>query len=147
MFEHQLQQLQDRHLLRRLRTMESATGPTATLDGREVIQLSSNNYPRPGHTRPLWRQPSQPQGNTELDPVRHASSAEACLRIKTWKQPLARFKGTESALTFAAGYLANIGVIPADRKRRTHPGRPSMSRQPTRRLPPQRSHVSRLPPS
>ena len=44
MFEQHLQKLQDHHLLRRLRTIDSATGPTAVLEGREVILLSSNNY-------------------------------------------------------------------------------------------------------
>ena len=44
MFEQHLRKLQDQHLLRRLRTMASATGPTIILDNREVILLSSNNY-------------------------------------------------------------------------------------------------------
>ncbi|HNI68036.1 MAG TPA: 8-amino-7-oxononanoate synthase [Nitrospira sp.] len=113
MFEHQLQQLQDRHLLRRLRTMESATGPTATLDGREVIQLSSNNY------LGLATHPTVVEAAVAA--TRQYGAGSGAARLVCGSLPphqdletaLARFKGTESALTFAAGYLANIGVIPS----------------------------------
>ena len=113
MFEHQLQQLQGPSPLRRLRTMESATGPAwQRLTDRKSScchRTTSSAWP---HTRPLWRQPSQPQRQYGLDPVRHALVCGSLPPHQTWKPTLARFKGTGRHFTFAAGYLANIGVIP-----------------------------------
>ena len=44
MFERHLTTLREQHLLRQLRPLASATGPTVMLEGREVILLASNNY-------------------------------------------------------------------------------------------------------
>jgi glycine C-acetyltransferase/8-amino-7-oxononanoate synthase len=113
MFEQHLQKLGDQHLLRRLRTIASATGPTVILEGREVILLSSNNY------LGLATHPTVVEAAITATRRYGAGSGAARLVCGTLtphealETALARFKGTEAALTFAAGYLANIGVIPA----------------------------------
>lgn len=113
MFEQHLQKLQDHHLLRRLRTIDSATGPTVALEGREVILLSSNNY------LGLATHPTVIEAAIAATRQYGAGSGAARLVCgslmphHTLEAALARFKGTEAALTFAAGYLANIGAIPA----------------------------------
>ena len=113
MFEQHLQKLGDQHLLRRLRTIASATGPTVMLEGREVILLSSNNY------LGLATHPTVVEAAITATRRYGAGSGAARLVCGTLmphealETALARFKGTEAALTFAAGYLANIGVIPA----------------------------------
>ncbi len=113
MFEKHLQKLQDHHLLRRLRPIASATGPTVVLEGREVILLSSNNY------LGLATHPTVVEAALEATRAYGAGSGAARLVCGSLtphhalETALARFKGTEGALTFAAGYLANIGVIPA----------------------------------
>lgn len=113
MFEQHLQKLQDHHLLRRLRPIASATGPTVVLEGREVILLSSNNY------LGLATHPTVVEAALEATRAYGAGSGAARLVCGSLtphhalETALARFKGTEAALTFAAGYLANIGVIPA----------------------------------
>ena len=113
MFEQHLQKLGDQHLLRRLRTIASATGPTVMLEGREVILLSSNNY------LGLATHPTVVEAAIAATRRYGAGSGAARLVCGTLtphealETALARFKGTEAALTFAAGYLANIGVIPA----------------------------------
>ncbi len=113
MFEHHLHKLDDRHLLRRLRTIASATGPTVMLDNRRVILLSSNNY------LGLATHPAVVEAAVEA--TRQYGAGAGASRLVCGTLPphealetaLAQFKGTEAALTFAAGYLANISVIPA----------------------------------
>ncbi len=113
MFEQHLQKLGDQHLLRRLRTIASATGPTVMLESREVILLSSNNY------LGLATHPTVVEA--AITATRRYGTGSGAARLvcgtlmphEALETALARFKGTEAALTFAAGYLANIGVIPA----------------------------------
>lgn len=112
MFEQHLQKLDDQHLLRRLRTIASATGPTVMLDNRRVILLSSNNY------LGLATHPDVVEAAvaaTRLYGVGAGASRLVCGSLPPHEEletVLAQFKGTETSLTFAAGYLANISVIP-----------------------------------
>lgn len=113
MFEQHLQKLDDQHLRRRLRTVASATGPTVVLEGREVILLSSNNY------LGLATHPTVVEAAIAAAQQYGAGAGAARLVCgsltphQALETALARFKGTEASLTFAAGYLANIGAIPA----------------------------------
>jgi 8-amino-7-oxononanoate synthase len=113
MFEQHLRRLHDQHLLRRLQTVASATGPTVMLGNRRVILLSSNNY------LGLSTHPAVVEAAVAATRQYGAGSGASRLVCGTLppheelETALARFKGTEAALTFAAGYLANISVIPA----------------------------------
>jgi 8-amino-7-oxononanoate synthase len=112
MFEQHLKELEDQHLLRRLRTMTSATGPTVVLNNRPVILLSSNNY------LGLATHPAVVEA--AISATRQYGAGSGASRLVCGTLPphealetaLARFKRTEAALTLAAGYLLNIGVIP-----------------------------------
>ena len=112
MFERHLQKLDDQHLLRRLRTIASATGPAVTLENRPVILLSSNNY------LGLATHPAVVEA--AIAATREYGAGSGASRLvcgslpphQTLETALARFKGTEASLAFAAGYLANISVIP-----------------------------------
>lgn len=113
MFEQHLRKLHDQHLLRRLRAIASATGPTVMLDNRRVILLSSNNY------LGLSTHPAVVKAAVSATMQYGTGSGASRLVCGTLppheelETALARFNGTEAALTFAAGYLANISVIPA----------------------------------
>lgn len=98
------------------RTLKRLGGPPASrtiVDGRECILLSSNNY----------------LGLTEHPAVK-AAAIEAVIRWgagaggsrlisgnldihEDLEREVARFKGTEAAIVFNAGYMANLGVITA----------------------------------
>jgi 7-keto-8-aminopelargonate synthetase-like enzyme len=43
-FEDKLKALEEQHLLRRLRVIDSASGPLVTIAGRPVILMASNDY-------------------------------------------------------------------------------------------------------
>src|SRR5438046_6770768 len=92
--------------------MSSARGPVATVDGREVISLSSNDYLGLTH-HPRLRQAA-------LDAVRQFGAGSGAVRTiagtmslhEELEAALATFKGTEAVLTFQSGFTANTGVIP-----------------------------------
>ncbi|MCP9472570.1 MAG: 8-amino-7-oxononanoate synthase [Nitrospira sp.] len=100
-------------LTRRLNTVESSTGPVVRYGGRPVILLSSNDY------LGLATHPSVIQAAVRAT-EQYGSGAGASRLICGTLPPhselesaLASFKGTEAALLFGSGYLANLGVIPA----------------------------------
>jgi 8-amino-7-oxononanoate synthase len=98
---------------RRMRLLEGAQGPRMRVDGREVLLFAGSNY---------------------LDLAHHPEVVEAAARAarehgcaaggsrlisgnlalhERLEEELADFLGTESALAFNTGYMANVGVIPA----------------------------------
>ena len=108
-----LAELESSGLRRRLRLIEGPQGPRVLLDGREVLLLCSNNY----------------LGLADHPRLREAA-AEAALGLGTsagasrlisgsmsvhaeLEARLAEFKGTDAALLFGSGYLANTGTIAA----------------------------------
>lgn len=113
MFRERLRRLADQSLLRRLRPLESATGPTVNLDGRTVILLASNDY------LGLASHPAVVRAAVDAT-ERYGTGAGASRLVcgtlpphRELESTLAQFKHTEAALTFGSGYLANLGLIPA----------------------------------
>ncbi len=113
MFQQRLDELARRSLLRRLRTIESASEAEVILDGRPIILMASNNYLGLATHPALKRAAIQA---TE----RFGVGAGAARLVSGTLPPheeletaLAKFKGAEAALVFGSGYLANLGVIPA----------------------------------
>ena len=100
-------------LSRRCRTLESPTGPTAFVDGRELVVLSSNDYldlardarvtSAAARAAERWGAGS---GGSRLTTGTQVPHAEL-------ERGLAAFKGTESAIVYATGYMANVGAVTA----------------------------------
>ena len=113
MFEERLLQLERQQLVRRLRVFNSEPGPLVTTEGRRVILMASNNY------LGLATHPALKQAAIAATEKFGVGSGAARLVSGTLppheelESALARFKGTEAALVFSSGYLANIGLIPA----------------------------------
>jgi len=109
----ELEELRARHLYRPLRIMSSEQGPVATVDGREVISLSSNDYLGLTHDPRLKA--------AAVEAVREFGAGSGAVRTiagtmtmhEELEAELAEFKGTEAVLTFQSGFSANTGVIPA----------------------------------
>src|SRR5512135_253990 len=108
----ELADLKAKHLYRPLRVMSAAQGPVTTVDGREVISLSSNDYLGLTH-HPRLREAA-------LAAVRDFGVGSGAVRTiagtmtlhEALEAELAEFKHTEAVLTFQSGFTANTGVIP-----------------------------------
>ena len=100
-------------LSRKCRTLEGPTGPTAVVDGRELVVFASNDY------LDLARDPRVVKAAADAANEFGAGSGGA--RLTTGTQPphvrlesaLAKFKGSEAALLYGTGYMANVGAISA----------------------------------
>ena len=100
-------------LSRRCRTLESPTGPSARIDGRELVVLASNDY------LDLARDPRVV--GTAAEAAREWGAGSGGARLTTGTQPphvrleraLADFKGCEAAIVYGTGYMANVGAITA----------------------------------
>jgi 8-amino-7-oxononanoate synthase len=99
-------------LTRRLRPTETPAEPLARRDGRERVNLASSNYlglagdPRLVAAAQAAATRGGGAGSSRL--VAGHDPAFAALEEK-----LAQFKGTEGALVFGSGYLANVGILAA----------------------------------
>lgn len=112
MFEEQLRQLDEQHLLRRPRLIESACGAVVTIEGRPVIHMASNDY------LGLAAHPALKKAAIAAT-ERFGVGAGASRLVSGTLPPhvelemaLARFKGTEASVVFGSGYLANLGIVP-----------------------------------
>jgi glycine C-acetyltransferase/8-amino-7-oxononanoate synthase len=113
MFEEYLAELEAKHLTRRLLPIDSGTGPVVRIAGREVVLLASNDYlGLAGHPKVVAAavHATQTYGAGSGAARLVSGSLPPHLQLE---EALAQFKGTESALTFGSGYLANVGAIPA----------------------------------
>ncbi|MCP9456197.1 MAG: 8-amino-7-oxononanoate synthase [Nitrospira sp.] len=107
-----LQRMAEEGLTRRLNVLDAGTGPVISYQGRPVILLSSNDY------LGLAAHPSVVRAAVHAT-EQYGSGAGASRLISGTLPPhaaleaaLASFKGTEAALLFSSGYLANLGTIP-----------------------------------
>ncbi len=98
-------------LYRQLRSVQGDQGPTLRLDGREVINFSSNNY------LGLANHPAlAAAAKSAIDRYGCGSGASRLISgnmtlHEELEAKLARFKNTEAALVFNSGFQANIGLL------------------------------------
>jgi glycine C-acetyltransferase len=110
--EAEIDDLRARGLFRRLRVVQSEQRSRCTIDGREVITLSSNNY-LGLTTHPRLRAAA-------IDAVERFGAGSGAVRTiagtmslhEQLEERLAAFKQTETTLTFQSGFTANTGAIP-----------------------------------
>jgi glycine C-acetyltransferase len=110
-FRKELELLKEQGLYRWLRPVSSEQGPYIDLDGKRVLNLSSNNY------LGLASHPKVKEAFIRATERYGASTAASRLisgNIEIFEQlekKIADFKKTESALVFSTGYMANVGII------------------------------------
>jgi 8-amino-7-oxononanoate synthase len=109
----ELDELRAADLHRSLRRLEGVPGPRMSVDGRPVLMLASANYlDLAGDPRVL---------DAADDAARRHGAAAGGSRLisgntalhEALEQELASFVGSEAALVFSTGYMANLGVITA----------------------------------
>jgi glycine C-acetyltransferase len=108
----EINQLKAQGLYRPLKELQSPQKPRSVIDGREVINLSSNNY------LGLADDPRLKQATIEATQKWGAGSGAERTIIGTMsihnelERKLAEFKHTEAAVVFQSGFTCNSGVIP-----------------------------------
>jgi glycine C-acetyltransferase len=108
----EVQELKDKHLYRPLRVMASEQGPIATIDGREVISFSSNDYLGLTHHPRLREAALRAVSEFGVGSGAVRTIAGTMAMHQALEQELAEFKHTEATLTFQSGFTANTGIIP-----------------------------------
>jgi len=109
----QLQTLKDQHLYKVPKILETPAGGRVRMNGREVVNLSSNNYLGLAN-HPKVRQAA-------LDSIERWGVGAGAVRWiggtmsvhEELEERLANFKKTEAVLVFTGGFTANSGCIPA----------------------------------
>jgi glycine C-acetyltransferase len=107
----ELEELRASGLYRPLRVIESPQGTEVVIDGRRLINLSSNNY-LGLNTHPRLVQAS-------IDATAHLGAGSGAVRTiagtmsihEELERRLAEFKHTEAALTLQSGYATNLGIL------------------------------------
>lgn len=105
--------LKDQGLYFRVRVLQGEQAPVALIDGKEVVNLASNNY------LGLTTHPRLREAATEA--IRRYGVGSGAVRTiigtmsihEELEEKLAAFKRTEAAIVFQSGFTANTGVIPA----------------------------------
>lgn len=109
----ELESLKAKGLYFRLRVLEGEQKPVARFDGKEVINLSSNNYLGLTTHRKLRR--------AALEATRHFGVGAGAVRTiagtmkihMELEEQIARFKNTEACVVFQTGFAANAGTVAA----------------------------------
>src|ERR1700726_2993737 len=109
----QLTEVQTRALPICLRVLEGEQKPVSHFDGKEVINLSSNNYLGLTTHKTLRR--------AAIDAIRTHGVGAGAVRIiagtmdlhMALEEQIAKFKWTEAAVVFQSGFTANAGTVAA----------------------------------
>jgi glycine C-acetyltransferase len=109
----QIEELKAKGLYSKLHVLDGEQKPVATFDGREVINLSSNNYLGLTTNKALKR--------AAIDAVRKYGAGAGAVRTIAGTMTLhmeleaqiAKFKGTEACVVFQSGFTANAGTVSA----------------------------------
>lgn len=110
--QEQLERLEESGRLRTLQPVEGAQQPVLRRGDKRLINLSSNNYlglaDHPVLKEAAARAAIRGSGATASRLI-----VGHDLQVAELEEKLAAFKGTEAALLFGSGYLANVGVLSA----------------------------------
>ncbi len=111
--ESNLKELKDNGLYNEINVIEGANGAEITIDGRKMINLSSNNYLGLATNETLKK-----AAKSAVDS--HGVGAGAVRTINgtldlhvELEETLAKFKGTEAAIAYQSGFNCNMAAISA----------------------------------
>ncbi|HEV3220914.1 MAG TPA: glycine C-acetyltransferase [Candidatus Acidoferrales bacterium] len=109
----QLADMKARGAYRKLRVLDGEQKPVAIFDGKQVINLSSNNY--------LGFTTHKALRKAAIDAVRKYGAGAGAVRTISGtmtlhmelEEQIAKFKGTEACVVFQSGFTANAGTVSA----------------------------------
>jgi glycine C-acetyltransferase len=110
--QDELDALKRQGLYRKLRRVEGEQGATLLLDGREVLNFSSNNYLGLANHPALKKAAKEAIDRYGVGAVASRLISGNMTLHEELEEKIARLKGTEAALVFNSGFQANVGLIP-----------------------------------
>jgi glycine C-acetyltransferase len=111
--EQEIAQLKEQGLFTNIRTLQSPQGAWLVVDGRRVINMSSNNYLGLANDRRLIDAAKAAMDTHGIGPAAVRTIAGTMDLHLQLERRLAAFKGVEAAVTFQSGFNANLATIPA----------------------------------
>lgn len=111
--DNQLEELKEEGLYNNIRTLESPQGAWVEINGKEVLNFSSNNYLGLANHEDTVKAAEEALDEYGIGPGAVRSIAGTMTLHNELEKKLAEFKKVESALTFQSGFCANLAVIPA----------------------------------
>ena len=103
--------LKQKQMFRKLRVVQGEEKPVCTIDGKEVINLSSNNY-LGLTTHPKLREAARKAVDTHGVGTASVRSIIGTMDLhQELEERVARFKHTEASLTFQSGFATNQAII------------------------------------
>jgi glycine C-acetyltransferase len=107
-----LQDLKDRGLYNTIRTIESAVGAWVVIQGKRELNMCSNNYLGFANDERLCTAARDAIARYGVGPGAVRSIAGTMSLHVELEEKLARFKGTEAALSVQSGLNTNLATIP-----------------------------------
>jgi len=109
----ELDKLKDADLIVNIRTIEGPQGAWIIIDGKKVLNLSSNNYLGFANNPQLKSASQKAIEAYGVGPAAVRTIAGTTSLHKELERKLALFKGVEGSISFQSGFCANLAVIPA----------------------------------
>ena len=110
--EENIQYLKDNGLYNEIDSIEGANGPEITINGKQYINLSSNNYLGLATNEDLKSALNMLSIHTVLVPVVRSINGTLDLHDEL-EETLAKFKGTEATIAYQSGFNCNMAPISA----------------------------------
>jgi glycine C-acetyltransferase len=105
--------LKEQGLFTNIRTLSSPQGAWLVVDGKRVLNFSSNNYLGLANHPRLVEAAKHAMDEYGVGPAAVRTIAGTMDLHVELEQRLAAFKGVEAAITFQSGFTANLATIPA----------------------------------
>lgn len=109
----EIERLKKEGLYITIRTLESPQGAWIKVDGKEVLNLCSNNYLGFANHPVLRERAKKAIDELGVGPGAVRTIAGTMRIHKELEEKLAKFKGAEATLSFQSGFNTNLAVIPA----------------------------------
>jgi glycine C-acetyltransferase len=111
--EQEIAGLKDQGLFTNIRALGSAQGAWLVVDGKRVLNFSSNNYLGLANHPRLIDAAKKAMDEYGVGPAAVRTIAGTMNLHLKLEERLAKFKGVEAAITFQSGFTANLATIPA----------------------------------
>src|SRR6056297_2501592 len=109
----ELGNLKDEGLYNNIRTLESPQGAWVEINGKEVLNFSSNNYLGLANHSETVKAAKEALDKYGIGPGAVRTIAGTMSLHEELEEKLAKLKKVEATLTFQSGFNSNLAVIPA----------------------------------